>query len=153
MTLPKSLTAKWAAFQELSLQELYDLLKLRQDVFILEQASFYADIDGKDQDALHYLVHEREGGAFVGAIRLFADPAEKSARIGRVVIAPKGRGRGLGRSLMQAGISKAEELVPGCTIHVSAQVYLEAFYASLGFRTVSAQYIEDGIPHVDMVRP
>ncbi|MHA7777502.1 GNAT family N-acetyltransferase [Roseibium sp. M-1] len=152
MTLPDTATARWAAFNDLSLQDLYDLLKLRQEVFILEQASFYADIDGKDQDAQHYLIRNSADAALLGAIRLFADPAEGIARIGRVVIAPAGRGAGLGRIMMRAGIDKAEELAPGCQIHVSAQSYLEKFYGSLGFRTVSAEYIEDGIPHVDMIR-
>jgi len=152
MRLSNDVTARWAAFPDLSLQELYDLLKLRQEVFILEQASFYGDIDGKDQEALHYLIHDRASGAFLGAIRLFVDPVEGFARIGRVVIAPAGRGTGLGRAMMQAGIDKARELAPGCEIHVSAQSYLERFYGSLGFRTISAEYIEDGIPHVDMVR-
>jgi ElaA protein len=151
MTLPNSVTARWAAFSGLGLQELYDLLKLRQGVFILEQASFYTDIDGKDQEALHYLIHDRATGDILGAIRLFVDPSQGTARIGRVVISPEGRGTGLGRTMMQAGIDKARELAPGCNIHVSAQSYLEGFYGSLGFRTVSAEYIQDGIPHIDMV--
>jgi ElaA protein len=152
MGLPANLTARWAAFNELSLDDLYDILRLRQTVFILEQASLYADIDGKDQAALHYLMREGEAGSLLGAIRLFAQPENACARIGRVVIAKEGRGSGLGRVMMQAGIDKAEALVPGCAIHVSAQSYLEAFYGSLGFEAVSEDYIEDGIPHVDMIR-
>jgi ElaA protein len=152
MGLPAKLTARWAAFNELSLDDLYDLLRLRQTVFILEQASFYADIDGKDQAALHYLMREGEAGPLLGAIRLFAEPQNASARIGRVVIAKEGRGSGLGRVMMQAGIDKAEALAPGCAIHVSAQSYLRDFYGSLGFEAVSGEYIEDGIPHVDMIR-
>ena len=152
MSLSKEVTARWAAFSDLSLQELYDLLKLRQDVFILEQASLYGDIDGKDQEALHYLIHDSASGVFLGAIRMFVEPAQGLARIGRVVIAQQGRGIGLGRAMMQAGIDKAGELSPGCEIHVRAQSYLERFYGSLGFRTVSAEFIEDGIPHIDMVR-
>jgi ElaA protein len=152
MGLPATQTARWAAFHELSLDDLYELLRLRQNVFILEQASFYADIDGKDQAALHYLMREGETGSLLGAIRLFAEPENLSARIGRVVIAKEGRGFGLGRLMMQAGIDKAEAMVPGCTIHLSAQSYLEAFYRSLGFESVSEEYIEDGIPHVDMIR-
>ena len=152
MSLPANLTARWAAFDELSLNDLYEVLRLRQNVFVLEQASLYADIDGKDQTALHHLIRDGQDGALLGAIRLFTEPQKNRARIGRVVIAKAGRGSGLGRLMMRAGIDKAEELVPGCTIHVSAQSYLEAFYGSLGFATVSEEYIEDGIPHVDMVR-
>lgn len=153
MTQSDTMTARWATFASFSLSELYDLLKLRQEVFILEQESFYADIDGKDQEALHYLIQNRETAALFGAIRLFADTDENTARIGRVVIAPAARGTGLGRAMMQAGIDKAEELLPGCSIHVSAQAYLEKFYGSLGFEAVSDTYIEDGIPHIDMIRP
>jgi ElaA protein len=83
---------------------------------------------------------------------MFSDAEAGTARIGRVVIAKEGRGVGVGRSMMLAGIEKAEELVPGCAIHVSAQAYLEKFYGSLDFETVSDVYIEDGIPHIDMIR-
>ncbi|WP_269580931.1 GNAT family N-acetyltransferase [Roseibium sp. Sym1] len=153
MTIPDAMTAQWAAFDQLSLQQLYGLLKLRQDVFILEQASFYADIDGKDPQALHYLIQDPATQAVTGAIRIFVEPEVSTARIGRVVIAPEARGSGLGRAMMQAGIDKAREMAPGCRIHVRAQAYLEDFYCSLGFETVSEAFVEDGIPHIDMIRP
>ncbi len=151
-TLPEMLSAKWLSFDELSNHDVHDLLRLRQNIFILEQASLYADIDGKDSEALHYHIRNRETGALVGAIRLFADVKNGEARIGRVVISQEGRGAGLGRLMMQAGIDEARRRVPGCRIHVSAQAYLEKFYGSLGFETVSELYIQDGIPHVDMIR-
>jgi len=153
VTLPGTESAKWAAFEDLTGREIHDLLKLRQDIFILEQASLYADIDGKDPAALHYLIRDTQTGGLLGAIRLFCDAPEKRARIGRVVIARGARGSGLGRKMMQAGIEKAGELAPGCEIHVSAQAHLEGFYRSLGFRTVSEIYVEDGIDHIDMIRP
>ncbi|MBN9671600.1 GNAT family N-acetyltransferase [Roseibium aggregatum] len=158
MRLPDHLTGRWIEFTALGALEVHDLLKLRQDVFIVEQASLFADIDGKDPEALHFLIQETESGqetgrgAIAGAIRLFTDKEAGEARIGRVVIAPQARGLGLGRFLMRAGIEKARELVPGCRILLSAQTYLEEFYRSFGFETVSEIYIEDGIPHVDMVR-
>ncbi|GAB4534459.1 MAG: GNAT family N-acetyltransferase [Roseibium sp.] len=153
MNLPDTLNAKWAAFDELTPHDVHDLLKLRQDIFVLEQASLYADIDGKDPEALHFLIRDRATCSLLGAIRLFADGAAKRARIGRVVIARPARGSGLGRRMMQAGIARAEELAPGCEIQVSAQAHLEGFYSSLGFRTVSDVYVEDGIDHIDMIRP
>ncbi|MEO9530676.1 GNAT family N-acetyltransferase [Roseibium sp.] len=153
MTQDDTLQFRWAAFDELERLDLHDLLKLRQDVFIVEQASLYADIDGKDPEALHCLVRSGQTGAFFGAIRLFVDPERTSARIGRVVIAQEARGCGLGRSMMQAGILKAEELAPDCEIHVTAQAHLEKFYGSLGFRRASETYLQDGIPHIDMIRP
>ncbi len=152
MTLPDNLTARWTAFDGLGPHTVYELLKLRQTVFILEQTSLYADIDGKDPEALHFLVTDKTSGDLLGAIRLFADADSSQARIGRVVVAGEGRGRGLGRIMMRAGIKKARDLVPGCVIHVSAQAHLEAFYQSLGFATVSDVYDEDGIPHIDMIR-
>jgi len=154
MTLPDSLTAKWAAFSELAPHDVHDLLKLRQEIFILEQTSLYADIDGRDPEALHYLIRDRRTGVLTGAIRLFTDVEDgQVARIGRVVIARDLRGSGLGRIMMQAGVDKAHELLPGCPIHVTAQAHLEDFYNSLGFRTVSEPYLEDDIPHIDMIHP
>ena len=152
MKLSETLTGRWATFGELGPNEVHDLLKLRQDVFVLEQTSLYPDIDGKDPAAWHFHIQDTPSGKLLGAIRLFVTPENGEARIGRVVIAQEGRGAGLGRILMQSGIDKAEDLVPGCAIHVSAQAHLEKFYNSLGFETVSEVYIEDGIPHIDMIR-
>ncbi|WP_428644643.1 GNAT family N-acetyltransferase [Roseibium sp.] len=150
--LPENLTANWLRFDQLSNHDVHDLLRLRQNIFILEQNSLYADIDGKDPEALHLMIRNCHTGELVGAIRLFADLKNGEARIGRVVIAQEGRGGGLGRLMMEAGIDEARRQVPGCRIHVSAQAYLENFYGSLGFETVSEVYIEDGIPHIDMIR-
>jgi ElaA protein len=152
MKLADNLTGTWSNFDELRPRDVHDLLKMRQDIFILEQTSLYADIDGKDPGALHYLIRDRSTSVLLGAIRMFSDADAGTARIGRVVIAKEGRGSGVGRSMMLAGIEKAEALVPGCAIHVSAQAYLEKFYGSLDFETVSDVYIEDGIPHIDMIR-
>ncbi|MEM9632957.1 MAG: GNAT family N-acetyltransferase [Pseudomonadota bacterium] len=152
MTLPETLSVTCTDFDQLTPHDVHDLLKLRQDVFVLEQAALYPDIDGKDPIAWHLFIREKTSGNLLGAIRLFVTPDEGIARIGRVVIAKSARGSGLGRILMQAGIDKAEELLPDCAIHLGAQAYLEKFYKSLGFTTVSEVYVEDGIPHIDMVR-
>ncbi|TYC51749.1 GNAT family N-acetyltransferase [Rhodobacterales bacterium] len=151
--LPSGYEAAWSTFEELSARDVHDLLRLRQQIFILEQTSLYADIDGKDPHALHFLIRQNDAGEVVGAIRLFTDAGVGEARIGRVVIAKSARGSGMGRFLMVSGIVKARDLVPGCRILLSAQQYLEEFYVSLGFRTVSPVYIEDGIPHIDMILP
>ncbi|WP_299473596.1 GNAT family N-acetyltransferase [uncultured Roseibium sp.] len=143
---------KWCMLRDMDPIEAHDLFKLRQNVFILEQTSLYQDIDGRDPEALHLIVHDKTSGVLVGTIRLMTEPETVSARIGRVAIAPEGRGTGLGRKLMEAGIEKAEALVEGCSIDLSAQAHLEKFYKSLGFETISAIYLEDGIPHVDMIR-
>ncbi|MBG6210446.1 ElaA protein [Labrenzia sp. EL_126] len=151
MEFDESFDARWARLQELGPIDVHDVLKLRQDVFLLEQTSLYQDIDGKDPDALHLLVRTKTAGDLVGIIRLFAEPDVGTARIGRVVIASGQRGSGLGRKMMLAGIEKAGEIAPGCPIDLSAQAHLEEFYNALGFETVSDKYIKDGILHIDMI--
>ncbi len=152
MEFETSQNAKWCRLQQMSPIDVHDLLKLRQDVFVIEQTSLYQDIDGKDPEALHLLVRDMASGELIGTIRVTEDVSAEKARIGRVVIAPRARGTGLGRKLMLAGIEKVEEILPSGTIDLSAQAHLEGFYRSLGFETVSDEYLEDGIAHVDMTR-
>ncbi|MEP1932867.1 MAG: GNAT family N-acetyltransferase [Roseibium sp.] len=152
MSLPDHLTIRWAKFDDLSPQEVHDFLKLRQDIFVLEQTSLYADIDGKDPEALHCFIKDKASGALIGAIRAFTGLENGDARIGRVVIAEDGRGKGLGRALMLEGIARVEKLAPSAKIHITAQSHLEAFYNSLGFDKATAPYDQDGIPHIDMIR-
>jgi len=148
---PAEIEGKWSAFDALSGREVHDLLKLRQDVFVVEQDCAFCEIDGKDPEALHYFLL-LPSGDIAGALRLFAGSgADRPSRIGRVVIAPECRGQKLGQRLMRDGIEKARELAPGAPIHLSAQAHLERFYGDLGFRTVSDVYLEDDIPHIDMV--
>ena len=145
------ITGKWAGFDALRGREVHDLLKLRQDVFVVEQACAFGEIDGKDPTALHYFLLS-PSGEIAGALRLFAGSgADRPSRIGRVVIAPEYRGQKLGQRLMRDGIDKARALAPGAPIHLSAQAHLERFYGELGFSTVSEVYLEDDIPHIDMV--
>jgi len=152
MEFEASQAARWCRLQQMSPLDVHDLLKLRQDVFVIEQTSLYQDIDGKDPEALHLLVRDTASGALVGTVRVTEDADAPKARIGRVVIAPSARGTGLGRKLMLAGIEKVEEILPEGVIDLSAQAHLESFYCSLGFAAVSEEYLEDGIPHVDMTR-
>ncbi|MEJ8474720.1 GNAT family N-acetyltransferase [Roseibium algae] len=141
------------SFEAFGARELHDLLKLRQDVFVVEQECAFPEIDGKDPDGLHYLLKDSETGALAGALRLFLpeDRANERCRIGRVVIAQAYRGRGLGQQLMEAGIARSNEAAPEAQIDLSAQAHLEPFYKRLGFQTVSDVYLEDDIPHLDMV--
>ncbi|MEO1115253.1 MAG: GNAT family N-acetyltransferase [Pseudomonadota bacterium] len=152
MEFDPSQTARWCRLQQMTPIDVHDLFKLRQDVFVIEQTSLYQDIDGKDPDALHLLVRDTASGTLVGTVRVTEDSEAGKARIGRVVIAPPARGTGLGRKLMRAGIEKVEEILPEGVIDLSAQAHLESFYRSLGFASVSDEYLEDGIPHVDMTR-
>ena len=145
------------AFENLSLAKLYAIMRLRQEVFVVEQDCVYLDADGYDQKAIHLMGWNKEG-QLVACLRLFAPGIKyidfpSDACIGRVCTAVSVRGRGLGRELMRRGIAGAERLWPGCGIRLSAQLYLLHFYEGLGFTLTSEPYDEDGIPHVEMVRP
>jgi len=145
-----NLVGQWNPFDKLGARDVHDLLRLRQDVFMLEQDCLFPEIDGKDPETEHYLLRDTATGALAGAIRLFVAGGTE-IRIGRVVVARTHRGLGLGRDLMLEGMAQAWKIAPGAEIHLSAQAHLEKFYKSLGFDTVSEVYLEDGIPHIDMV--
>ncbi|SHM20985.1 GNAT family N-acetyltransferase [Roseibium suaedae] len=152
-TLPEGLHGLWAAFDDLSARQVHGLLKMRQDVFMLEQNCLFPEIDGKDPEALHFLLMQ-EDGVVSAAVRIFlADDAGLETRIGRVVVSKAWRGKRLGDYLMAEAVKKVGELRPGQPIHLSAQAHLEAFYAGFGFQRSSDLYLEDGIEHVDMIRP
>jgi ElaA protein len=142
---------QWLPFDRLSVAQLYAVLALRQQVFVVEQRCAFLDADGVDPHCWHGL-GERDG-ALLASARIvppgldFAEPA-----IGRVVTAPSGRGQGLGRELMREAIAQTQRLYPGAPVRIGAQQHLERFYGSLGFVTSSAPYDEDGIPHVEMLR-
>ena len=138
----------WRGFDALTPRELHDLLKLRCDVFVVEQACPYPEVDGRDPEALHLLARDA-GGALVGTLRLFP-PERGHAVIGRVATTAAARGRGLGRALMIEGIAEARRRFGGVPIRIGAQSRLEAFYAGLGFVRDGHDYVEDGIPHCAM---
>jgi ElaA protein len=143
---------QWRRFAELGVEGLYDALQLRCRVFILEQGP-YLDPDGIDRQAWHLLGRDAQG-VLVATLRL-VDPGVKydEPSIGRVVIAPVVRGSGLGRALMAEGVAGAERLWPGRDVRISAQAHLERFYNGFGFVRVGENYLEDGIPHVEMLKP
>jgi len=138
-------------FDELTLDELYNILQLRNEVFIVEQNCVYNDTDGKDRPAWHLMAIE--GDKLVAYTRIlppgvsYNDPA-----IGRVVTSSSKRRSGLGRELMKRSIEACEKLFGKSSITLSAQVYLQSFYESLGFIVVGAEYLDDGIPHIKMSR-
>jgi ElaA protein len=129
--------------------ELYGLLALRARVFVVEQACAYLDLDGVDASARHLWAARGEPAAVVACLRVVpAGVKYPEVSLGRVVTAPEERGTGLGRELMQRGIA----LAGAVPIRIGAQAYLERFYAGLGFVRVSDNYLEDGIPHLEMLR-
>ena len=144
---------KWKIrrFEALSTAELYDLLQLRSEVFVVEQNCVYQDIDGKDQKALH-LIGEDNGNT-VACARLFKpNDYFEEASIGRVVVKQTYRDKKLGHILMQQAIQAIESEFGQTKITISAQLYLKKFYESHGFVQTSETYLEDDIPHIEMKR-
>lgn len=149
MTQDERIIWRTAPFQALSGREVHDLLALRQQVFVIEQACLFGEIDGRDLLAAHVLGWR--GEELVACARLLPAGAKMSARsIGRVATARSARGLGLGRQVMEQAIAHlvAEDDAP--PIELSAQAHLERFYATFGFRAFGKPYDEDGIAHVDM---
>jgi ElaA protein len=134
------------AFDDLDARTAYTLWRLRQQVFVVEQASPYPDLDGRDLEPAtrHVLAHD--GDDLVGCLRLLEDGTH--ARIGRVVVSPVARGRGLARDLVDAAMAE----VRAREVRLDAQTGLTAFYASYGFEVCGPEFVEDGVAHVPMVR-
>lgn len=150
--LPKiapGITTRWQRFDEMSAPALYELLRFRQQIFVVEQRSPYPDLDGLDQRAAHLLL--RNGGDLAGYLRII--PAAAEITIGRVAVAVDWRRQGLGRRLMAEAFSFCRDRYPGQAIALSAQLHLVPFYQSLGFAAVSAPYDDFGVPHVAMQVP
>ena len=141
-------------FESLTVHELYDILKFRSDVFVVEQDCVYSDMDDLDTrpDTLHVFAYE--GDEFVGTCRLLAPTVayDDYCAIGRVLINETKRNRQLAEQMMKAAIHQTTLSWPGVDCKISAQQHLEAFYQRLGFKTVSDMYLEDGIPHISMLR-
>ncbi|WP_233522383.1 GNAT family N-acetyltransferase [Chitinophaga silvatica] len=144
---------KIKVFDALTVQELYEILRLRSEVFVVEQNCVYQDLDNADQKALHLMGTDDEGN-LLAYTRLFAPGIQYTeASIGRVVTSPKhGRGKGIGKELMERSIAAVEQHFGMVPIMIGAQQYLHRFYSSLGFKQVSDMYLEDGIPHIKMRR-
>ena len=138
-------------FSELSAQRLYQILKLRQDVFVLEQTCLYPDLDNLDQKVIHVSLISEEDDDLVAYCRIIpADLVSPDVAIGRVVVAEGARSQGLAKKLMIKAIEFINEEMQAPAIKVSAQSHLQAFYQSLGFTITSEPYDEDGIEHIDM---
>ena len=138
-------------FSELTTQELYDLLQLRSEVFVVEQDCVYQDLDSKDQKAFHVLGYKNE--KLVAYTRIFkpGDYFDKSS-VGRVVVAKNEREHQYGYDIMNASIKAIKMHFKDTTIKISAQSYLNKFYSNLGFKPIGAEYLEDGIPHIAMLK-
>lgn len=138
-------------FYELTLDQLYSILRLRSEVFVVEQDCPYNDLDGNDQNAVHVFITEDDGSA-VGCLRIFERDSD-TVQIGRVVSSGSRRGEGIGAALMTEAVRVAAERFSGRrTVYLEAQVYAIGFYEKFGFRVCSDEFLEDGIPHVVMTR-
>lgn len=139
-------------FDDLSVQELYELLQLREAVFQLEQNCLYKDIDNKDKKCFHLLMYKNE--ILVAYCRLVPKGISYAeyVSIGRVVSNMQYRKEGFGKVLMTKAIEELTALFPNDDIKISAQQYLEKFYTSFGFETTGASYLEDDIPHIAMIK-
>ena len=140
----------WLRFNELGVDNLHDALQLRARVFILEQGP-YLDVDGHDRASWHLL--GRDDTDQLRAYLRVVDPGIKfdEPSIGRVVTAPEVRGTGLGRELMHEGLAGCRRHWPGRGIRISAQARLQRFYTELGFAAIGDEYLEDQIPHIEML--
>lgn len=138
-------------FKELNITELYEILQLRSEVFVVEQDCVYQDLDGKDIDALHII--GIKNNKIVAYTRIFeAGLYFDSASIGRVVVTMEERRYGYGKVIMEASIQAVKEIWKEKSIKISAQIYLKDFYKGLGFEEFGEGYLEDGIPHIGMIR-
>jgi ElaA protein len=147
---------RFARFEELAPREVHDLYRLRAAVFVVEQECAFQDLDGADLESWHLLGYRPSSRpAPLAAYARLVPPGLKyeEPSVGRIVTAREVRRTGLGRELVREALARAEQLWPGRAIRIGAQQRLERFYEEFGFVTASAPYDEDGIAHVEMLRP
>ena len=142
-----------ARLDELSAAQQYAIFSTRSEVFVVEQNCVFQEMDGLDLEAVHVIGWA--GGNVVAAYLRIVAPGIKfdEPSLGRVITSKNFRGGGAGKTLIAEGIRQLERIYPGQAIRIGAQAYLEKFYGSFGFKTVTDIYLEDDIPHIDMIRP
>lgn len=137
-------------FEDFSVEELYQVLKIRSQVFVVEQNCVYQDLDGNDQKAIH--IFGKKNNEIVAYSRIFKSGNYfEKASIGRVVVAKKYRKNKYGHQLLKASIQAVKNYFNETNIQISAQVYLKDFYKTHGFQCVGEEYLEDNLPHISMV--
>ena len=136
-------------FQDLSNTEIYQILRLRSEVFVVEQECIYLDIDNKDKKAVHIFLKEKN--EIIAYSRVFKEKEYfENPSIGRVVVANKRRMYGVGKKIMNISIDYIKQNIKAKSIEISAQKYLKKFYSNLGFIQEGDEYLEDNIPHLRM---
>ncbi|HKL11096.1 MAG TPA: GNAT family N-acetyltransferase [Clostridia bacterium] len=136
-------------FEEYSLKDFYEIIKIREEVFIVEQNCVYQECDGKDENAFHLVC--MESGQVMAYLRILEKGVSfEETSIGRVLVKKEYRSLGLGKMILEKAIEFIDSELNEYEIRISAQQYLTRFYESFGFKVVSDMYLEDGIPHVEM---
>ena len=143
---------EWKGFNELSAEEMYTVLCVRQEVFVLEQECLYLDADGKDRKSFHLMGFD--GNELMAYARI-VEPgiSYKEVSIGRILSSKNARGTGAGVELMNQALTRIELMYGKVPVRISAQSYLEKFYKKFGFEPTGKEYLEDEIPHMEMLRP
>ena len=149
--MKNTITWKCVPFSELSLNELYDILALRTAVFVVEQNCVYQELDGKDSDSHHLLGYDYLGQLSAYLRIVAAGISYDELSLGRIVTATACRGKGIGNELMQQAMEFIEKEYGNAPVRISAQAHLEKFYSGHGFKKASKPYMEDGIPHIEML--
>jgi ElaA protein len=139
------------SFEELTVLELYNIMRLRAEVFIVEQNCPYQDADGKDLKSFHLMGYDENKELIVYSRILPRNISYPEASIGRVVSSSKVRGKGAGKKLMDKSLEIISEKFGNVPVKIGAQAYLKNFYESFGFVQTSEQYMEDNIPHIEMI--
>ena len=139
------------SFQELSVVELYELMKLRLEIFVVEQNCPYQDADGKDLKSLHLMGYSNDGVLIAYCRILPAGVSYAEVSIGRVISSSLVRGSGAGKQLMKEALKCIQQKFGNSSVRISAQSYLLKFYESFGFRSIGKEYLEDDIPHMEML--
>ena len=135
-------------FDELSTKELYEILRVRAKVFVVDQTCVYQDVDGLDYDSIHVIGCNDKN--IMAYLRIFMkDVSKNMVQIGRVLTTE--RGKGFGEEILRAGIRVAKEIMKAEKIYIEAQCYAIGFYEKVGFQVTSDEFLEDGIPHVEMI--
>lgn len=147
------LTFNCQSFSELSLEELYEIMVLRQEIFVVEQDCPYLDADGKDAQGWHLMGYDSDQNLLAYA-RLLPEGVSYAGytSMGRIATAAAARGTGAGKALMRAGVDWLSQRFPDLPIKISSQCYITRFYESFGFQQVGEEYLEDNIPHIAMIR-
>jgi ElaA protein len=139
-------------YQDLSFDEGHDIFALRSEIFVVEQNCVYQDIDGKDKNAIHIIGKSENEVVAYARIFLRGESNSDFTSIGRVLVKKKSRGKSLGHELMAFCVKYLETNNTKCSIKISAQTHLEKFYYKHGFRKQGESYLEDGIPHIEMLK-